>query len=392
MTSNETTPRRRILLPACAGVVVLAFAFAIASALYLSAQSAYAEDIDTDPTPDQLQLEVERTAAALEEATQKAEQAANDLAENEARIAELEELIPAQQERSDIAARELYKINNQSFGILDALLSSQSLNDFVLQLDYVNRVTDANLAEIQRLSNMKTELDESRKSLVQLKSDADMQVGQAEGALAAAQQARMEAQRKAEEEARRQAEAAAAAAAAAEAAKKAEQESDQHDSQDQQDQQSSEGEGQEAAETAAATAAASNEAVEEVNDTANWSTDQETFVNEWTGRIDAYLAGSPLAGHGRDFAVAAWNYGVDPRWSPAISCTESGKGASCFRSHNAWGWGSVSWDSWEEAIDAHVRGLARGYGYTISMDAARKYCPPNASHWYQMTLSQMKLI
>ena len=100
-----------------------------------------------------------------------------------------------------------------------------------------------------------------------------------------------------------------------------------------------------------------------------------------------------LTGYGLSFipklpGLAAWIL----RWSPAISFTESSKGAVCFLPHNAWGWGSVSWDSWEEAIDAHVRGLARGYGYTISLDAARKYCPPNAVAWYERTLGQMNLI
>ena len=129
-----------------------------------------------------------------------------------------------------------------------------------------------------------------------------------------------------------------------------------------------------------------------MSDGADWTSDQESFIAEWTWRIDAYLAGSPLAGQGRTFAEAAWNYGVDPRWSPAISYTESSKGAACYMPHNAWGWGGCEWDSWEEAINDHVRGLARGYGYTISMEAAQKYCPPNAQHWYDVTSAQMNLI
>ena len=59
---------------------------------------------------------------------------------------------------------------------------------------------------------------------------------------------------------------------------------------------------------------------------------------------------------------------------------------------NAWGWGGCSWGSWEEAIRDHVAGLARGYGYTISVEAAKKYCPPNWEHWYNATLAQMNMI
>ena len=124
----------------------------------------------------------------------------------------------------------------------------------------------------------------------------------------------------------------------------------------------------------------------------NWNTDEASFVAEWSARIDAYLAGSPLEGYGATFAAAAWKYGVDPRWSPAISNTESSKGAYCFREHNAWGWGAIDFSSWEKAIDTHVRGLARGYGYTISVQAAKKYCPPNWYHWYNNTLSEMQKI
>lgn len=120
---------------------------------------------------------------------------------------------------------------------------------------------------------------------------------------------------------------------------------------------------------------------------------KEAFTAEWTARIDAYLEGSPLEGYGATFAEAAWNNGVDPRWSPAISNTESTKGTNCFRPYNAWGWmGDDSWSSWEEAINAHVAGLAEGYGYTISVANAKKYCPPTYMDWYEKTLSEMAKI
>lgn len=125
----------------------------------------------------------------------------------------------------------------------------------------------------------------------------------------------------------------------------------------------------------------------------DWTVGKEAFISEWTARIDAYLAGSALSGYGSVFATAAWEYGVDPRFSPAISNTESTKGAACFRPFNAWGWmGDAVWSSWEEAIYAHVAGLASGYGYTISEWAAAKYCPPTWQDWYAKTLHQMTLI
>lgn len=124
----------------------------------------------------------------------------------------------------------------------------------------------------------------------------------------------------------------------------------------------------------------------------DWSVGEEAFVAEWTERIDAYLAGFPLAGYGSIFAQAAWDNGVDPRWSPAISNTESTKGSVCFLPYNAWGWGARSWSDWPTAINDHVAGLAENYGYSITTEAAAKYCPPTFMDWYRATIGQMRLI
>lgn len=334
----------------------------------LSSGLALAEDIDTDPAADSFQAEVERTAAAYDEAVAAAQKAGESLEENEARIAELEALIPAQQARSEAAARELYKFQQERLGVIDLLLGADSFFGFLANLDYVNRITNANVEEIARLNELKAELDGERQQLESAKAAADGQAAEAERALTAAKEARLEAQRKAQEAARQAAEADAAARAAAGSANA----------------------DASSAPSGIGEAAAAADAV--VNDTADWSSDEASFVESWAARIDAYLAGSPLAGQGRSFAQAAWSYGVDPRWSPAIAYLESSLGAYCFLPHNAWGWGSESWGSWEEAIDAHVRGLARGYGYTISWEAACKYCPPNAQHWYNVVLAQMNAI
>lgn len=159
---------------------------------------------------------------------------------------------------------------------------------------------------------------------------------------------------------------------------------------------------EEAARVAAAEAAKAEQQARAAQDSAasalaslpdvDFSVGKEAFISTWSQRIDAYLSGSPLAGQGVTFATAAWEYGVDPRWSPAISNTESSKGAVCFKPYNAWGWGQSSWGSWEEAINAHVAGLASAYGYSITYGAAMKYCPPNYDHWFNATLGQMQMI
>ena len=353
---------------------------------------ALAEDIDTDPAADEFQQEVERTSAEYNDAVAKVEQASAALDENRKRISELEVEIPEQAARSGQALREQYKLQQQGSGVLELLLGADSFYDFLASFEYIDRVSQANLAEVNRLSEMKAELDEAETSLKRAKRDADENAQRASEALAAAQAAREEAQRRAQEEARRQAEAAAAAAAEEEARAAEEAQRAQAKAQEAEEAQSASAQAQEADEQSEGQQADEETPAQASDDGADWSSDQKAFVDEWAPRIDAYLAGSPMAGTGKAFAAAAWNYGVDPRWSPAIACIESSKGAACFLPHNAWGWGSSSWSSWEAAIDEHVRGLARGYGYTISIDAAKKYCPPHWKHWYDATCEQMNLI
>ena len=134
-----------------------------------------------------------------------------------------------------------------------------------------------------------------------------------------------------------------------------------------------------------------------VNSSNSGNSDYDSFINEWTSRIDNYLAGSPMAGQGYNFAVAAWNTGVDPRWSPAIACIESSKGLYCAGSYNAWGWsarggGWRSFSSWGEGVSAHVAYLGANYGSTLTPAAAKKYCPPTWQDWYNKVANQMNRI
>ena len=102
--------------------------------------------------------------------------------------------------------------------------------------------------------------------------------------------------------------------------------------------------------------------------------------------------GFPLAGYGRVFAEAAWENGVDPRWSPRHFQHQSTKGCNCFRPYNAWGWMARAGRAGTRRSTPHVAGLARGYGYTISLENAKKYCPPTYHDWYAKTVSEMAKI
>ena len=378
-TNPSSRPRHRLPLAVALSATL---AFASVPVAGLSQQTAWAEDIDTNVQADAAQQEVERTAAEYDQAISRIDDLNQQIADNEARIAEIEETLPAQQERSSAAAVRLYKTQASTPGLLEMVLGSDNIVDFLTSLEYVSHIYSSNQAEIKRLGELKDELDQTHRDLSQAKKDADAEAANAEQALSAAQQARQEAQRKAQEEAARQAEE-AAKAAEAEAAKA---QAEEADKQEQADSVSAPA----AAEAAGGSSTGTVEAPSD--DGADWASERDVFVAQWAGRIDAYLAGSPMAGTGKVFAEAAWDYGVDPRWSPAISNTESSKGLYCSGSCHAWGWLGCRWRRSEVAIRDHVAGLARGYGYTISVEAAKKYCPPNWEHWYNATLAQMNMI
>lgn len=351
-------------------IVACVLAFSLASPL-----PAKAETTEIDAEPDELQQKVEQTALDYNEAVANLESVERQIEDTRARIDELAASLPGQQEKSGDAMKALYNLQNEGYSLIDMLLNVGTLEDFLTTYEYIDRIYTKNVNEINQLANMQNELEETEKALEEKRQDAETEKIRAEDALKVAQEAREEAQKKAAEAA------AAEQKAAEEAAKAAEIEQEKADEA-----------ANSASEQQPESPSGGSEVAEPPSNDVDWSTDKQAFVSEWTPRIDAYLAGSPLAGQGKTFAEAAWNYGVDPRWSPAISLTESSKGAHCAYPYNAWGWGSVSWSSWEEAIDAHVRGLARGYGYTISVESAKKYCPPNWEHWYNTTLAQMEMI
>lgn len=308
----------------------------------------------TAATLTETQEKVEETAAAYDKAVENLNELNEQASENEARIAELEAKLPEAQSKASRAMRDLYKQQKGTNVFMSFMLNTQSLDELLSTMKYAGQVQDANVEALEELNEMQSELEAEKAELASARAQAEQEKQAAEDALAEAQELREAAQAQADRE------------AAAEVAS--------------------------LREAAAEIGTDSSSLPQPDNGTVNWNVDQATFVSEWTQRIDAYLAGSPLEGQGVTFATAAWKYGVDPRFSPAISNTESSKGRHCFKPHNAWGWGSASWGSWEEAIDAHVSGLARGYGYTISVAGAQKYCPPNWFNWYNNTLSEMNRI
>ncbi len=347
-----------------------ALAVAFTAAPALSPEAAYAVSSETQAELNETQQKVDEATKAYEEAQGNVESLQKLIDENQADIAEIESQLPGQRDRAAEAMRLQYKYQKNSKSLLGVVLGTTSFDDVISTLTYMDQIQESNNQEIERLTDMEAELAAKKAELEQAKTQAESEQKAASDALKEAQRLRTEAQEKAEREAAEELARLAAVTAAAE------------------------GEGVDGGNTAnTANRIGQTASVAVTGGAVNWNVSREEFVAEWTSRIDAYLAGSPLAGYGSVFANAAWDNTVDPRWSPAIACIESTKGAHCFRSYNAWGWmTSQNFSSWDESIPLHVAFLGRVYGTTLTPGTAQKYCPPTWQDWYNTVAGQMNVI
>lgn len=281
---------------------------------------------------------VSEAQSAYSDATKRQEELQRKADEAQSALDALTESIPTVRSQASTAIRSTYKdgtalLDMSSVSAVAHLLGVSDMDDAVSSIQYDRSVTDGNRQSVE--------------SLLTQVSDAQTTKSDLDGQLKAAQ----EESDKAKD--------------ALESARKAAQ--------------------AKAGQTDSSTVSASLDSV-------NWSQDKESFVAEWAPRLDAYLGKAPLGGYGKVMASAAYDYGVDPRACAAISLVESSKGAVCFRPHNAWGWGGSGWSTWEEAIYAWTSGFAKGYGKTVTIEAARKYCPPTYTSWYSKATREMAKI
>jgi len=369
-----------------ATVLVAGLLFGVGTnALPVAAQADEASD---------LQAKVEQTSKDYNAATKHLQDVQADIDANQQKLDDLNAQMPELKREAASSINSSYKLSQSSNGLIDMLLSAENFNDLVSAMNYLDIIAGKNYQAIDRLVEAREQAQETQDKLAAQKTEAQNAQAKAEDAMNDAIAARKEAQQRAAKE---------LAAQQAEAQKAVE------------DAEKAEKDGQTTFKTESGNTAtiSTPEAPQKSDDNASsnggsqkqdnatpstpntgavtWSARDE-FVKKWSGRIDAYLAGSPMAGHGKTFAEAAYDNGVDPRFSPAIANVESSKGLYCFKPHNAWGWGSSGWGDWDSAIRDHVAGLASGYGYTVSVSVAKKYCPPNWQFWYSAVLSNMNSI
>ena len=404
----------------------------------------------------EINAQVEATTTAYREAEAELENLNAQIADNEAKVADIEARLPEQRARTAASIRTLYKFQQSSPNLIDLIISTDDFNDFVSTLHYIDSITSRNTAEIKALSTMQDELVQAQSSLVVERDAAVTKQEDAREALELARNTRAALQQRADKKAAQEADARTAAIAAAQVkvstasstgpvttattpaapsgattqqttptnsddakpadSKPADAKPAQNKPAEQQTpteapkpeanpsnqttpQPSTPANNDKPTSEATFTTVSGNTATVEVAPAPSPSTDPivtnttSDEVSNWASRIDAYLEGTALAGHGSDFAQAASTYGVDPRIAPAIAGVESGWGQVCFRDHNAWGWGSSDWDSWETAIDSYVHGYSNIYGSTVTLEGAEMYASNDIYDvWYSTVLSEMDRI
>lgn len=397
--NNARPGARRALAGVALGLAITAGGACLLSGLPAQAHA------DARETLVQLRQEVSAKSQAYNEAMQATAQAQSAVDDCRARIADIEGRIPGAQEKAADAMVTQYKYAQNSAGLIDLVLSSDGFSNFISAITYLNTVQTYTSDQLDGLLQLKGELEQENANLEGLLSQAQQAESDAQQALAEVQAAADEAQARVEEE-----EAARQAALAAQAAQQASQASTvttevdeatgetvyvehkpdgstERVDQSRADEIANANPGGDQAPSQDAT---SGEPSQDGGDGAGTGS-SSSAEDSWAARIDAYLAGSPLSGYGRVFAQAALAYGVDPRWSPAISCVESTMGSYCFRPYNAWGWMGHSFSSWEEAIWAHVEYLGYMYGGQLTMEAANTYCDPG-EEWYYAVSAEMSCI
>lgn len=341
-------------------IATVGMACAIALGTGVPATYAWAEgesSAELQQKADDAEAIVREKVATYNDALAKVQDLDARVQKSQADIDDIAGHLPQMRSRAARSLRKLYKMDQDSTGLVGLLLCSEDFESLVANLRYMDGVTRYNTQQVQELVNAQDQLETAKATLEVQRQQAEDESDAANQALADAQQAAADLQAAAD--AARAAEQAANAAVAGGAV----------------------GAKSPQAAIAATNAAARQAGVELSSDeepTAAYNVSDETakvaFVQKWAPRIDAYLAGRPLAGQGAVFAEAAWQNCIDPRWSAATSVIESGGGAACFAPYNAYGWlGRGGFGSWEEGVREHAAYLRSTYGSSFTPTAAAIY-------------------
>lgn len=121
--------------------------------------------------------------------------------ENQSHIDEIEAKLPEQRERAAVAMRTQYRFQESSPNLIGLILDSNSVNEFIEQVTYLDTIANSQADEIARLNSMEGELTSTKATLEGQKRQAEQDAKEAKRTYDDAQSTSEAAQQKAREDA-----------------------------------------------------------------------------------------------------------------------------------------------------------------------------------------------
>ena len=138
----------------------------------------------------ELQGRIDESNEAYNTAVARATELQDQIDANEARLAQIEEQLPAKKDAAAKSLRTSYKMQAGSGDLIQLLLSSEDFNEVISTLQYLEKITSHNNAAIEDLAQATDELEQVQSALASQKAQVDSEVQSALASLTEANDAR----------------------------------------------------------------------------------------------------------------------------------------------------------------------------------------------------------
>ena len=141
-------------------------------------------------TLSELQGRIDESNEAYNTAVAHATELQDQIDANEARLAQIEEELPAKKDTAAKSLRVSYKMQAGSGDLIQLLLSSEDFNEVISTLQYLEKITSHNNAAVEDLAQATDELEQVQSALASQKAQVDSEVQSALASLTEANDAR----------------------------------------------------------------------------------------------------------------------------------------------------------------------------------------------------------
>lgn len=138
----------------------------------------------------ELQASIDESNGAYNTAVAHANELQEQIDANEARLAQIEEELPAKKDAAAKSLRVSYKMQVGSGDLIQLLLSSEDFNEVISTLQYLEKITSHNNAAVEDLAQATDELEQVQSALASQKAQVDSEVQSALASLTEANDAR----------------------------------------------------------------------------------------------------------------------------------------------------------------------------------------------------------